>query len=537
MAEYTTDKQQNYGWGLTFDMSAKAPAISKRIWTSYADALEYINNVNDTAIAGLQLSVIGDSDPKKNGIYFVEKIGTGSNDGILRKVGDDVKVSLQADNYSAALLLATSDNIGQIIYVNNEEAVEGGEPYTAGPYIVTGAGTIAKLGTTTATGDIAGDVETLKGSVGDIETNVTNITNDITNINNTLADKADASNVYTKTEADEAISVAISGKADASSVYTKDDVYTKTETDGKIEAAINALPDQAEYTLTKAVSADEGFAGTYQLYKDGVAVGDKINIPLDQVLQSATIEEVTINDNPYAGAVVGDKYIKFIFQNNNTPQYLSVQDLVDVYTAGDYIEISSDNKISVKYDDLKSVLDSVYDVKGAAVDAVAGLGAVDVTEGNYVSGVSVVDGKLVVAEKALPVIDTELSADSVNAVQNKAVYAKFGVLTSLIDVKFKLEIVNELPTSEISTTTIYLVPQGSDNYLEYIYVDSAWKKLGSNDYYSKSEIDAKFNEVNNTLANKADASSVYNKDEVDARFNRIESISNEEIESIINSNA
>ena len=63
---------------------------------------------------------------------------------------------------------ATEKNIGQVFYITT-----GTEEYPAGPYIVTGAGEVAKLGTTTATGDIAGDVSTLKGKVSTLR-NVTN---------------------------------------------------------------------------------------------------------------------------------------------------------------------------------------------------------------------------------------------------------------------------------------------------------------------------------------------------------------------------
>ena len=80
------------------------------------------------------------------------------------KVGSDGSGSITAENYSAAVALATADNIGQLIYVLNEEG-----SYTAGPYVVSGAGAISKLGTTSATGDIEGDVEKLKGDVSTLQ--------------------------------------------------------------------------------------------------------------------------------------------------------------------------------------------------------------------------------------------------------------------------------------------------------------------------------------------------------------------------------
>ena len=72
MAEYKTDKQVNYGFGLSFEATGKAPVVAKRIWGTLADAQAYVDSSTDTAIAGLQLAVIKDTDPSKNGVYFVQ---------------------------------------------------------------------------------------------------------------------------------------------------------------------------------------------------------------------------------------------------------------------------------------------------------------------------------------------------------------------------------------------------------------------------------------------------------------------------------
>lgn len=127
------------------------------------------------------------------------------------------------------------------------------------------------------------------------------------------------------------------------------------------------------YTMEK-VTTEAGFASTYVLKKDNVKVGASINIPLDQVLRGSSIKTITTANSPYTGAKVGDKYVEFLFQNNNTPQYLPVQDLVDVYTADNvYIQVSAANVISVKYDALKTKiqtdLGSVFDPKGAGAAA------------------------------------------------------------------------------------------------------------------------------------------------------------------------
>lgn len=103
MAEYKTQEQVNYGWGLSLNMTGKAPAIAKRIFETLADAQAYADDVNDSAIAGLQLSVINDSDASKNGIYFVKSIGDGVNAAVLEPVKGNVTIeggSVNLDGYA-----------------------------------------------------------------------------------------------------------------------------------------------------------------------------------------------------------------------------------------------------------------------------------------------------------------------------------------------------------------------------------------------------------------------------------------------------
>lgn len=132
----------------------------------------------------------------------------------------------------------------------------------------------------------------------------------------------------------------------------------------------DALP---EYSTEKAPTAS-GFAATYYLTRNGSRIGVPINIPLDQVLRGSSIKTVTTANTPYTGAKVGDKYIEFLFQNNNSPQYLPVQDLVDVYTGDDqYIQVTASNVIKLNYSvlalklaaDMRNTFDQLYDEKGA----------------------------------------------------------------------------------------------------------------------------------------------------------------------------
>lgn len=103
--------------------------------------------------------------------------------------------------------------------------------------------------------------------------------------------------------------------------------------DGKaLSFEIDAL---AEYSLAKQATPETGFAATYQLTKDGVGVGDKINIPKDLVVESGTVKTCEQDDVPVVGYKVGDVYIDLILANADDQHiYIKATDLVDVYTAG-----------------------------------------------------------------------------------------------------------------------------------------------------------------------------------------------------------
>lgn len=85
------------------------------------------------------------------------------------------------------------------------------------------------------------------------------------------------------------------------------------------------------------------------------------------------------------------------------------------------------------------------------------------------------------------------------------------------------QVVSELPTTDISTTTIYLLARPSsssqpDIYDEYLYVNSQWEIIGStstdlSNYYTKSEVDTKLGgmslSVVTALPETPDANTIY----------------------------
>lgn len=119
MAEYKTGVQVNYGFGLSFEASGKAPVIAKRIWETLADAQAYVDSATDTAIAGLQLTVINDTDASKNGVYFVKE-AAGENG---KTVGVLVKLAQGAD--TSSLQTQVTANKQAIDKLNGDEGATG----------------------------------------------------------------------------------------------------------------------------------------------------------------------------------------------------------------------------------------------------------------------------------------------------------------------------------------------------------------------------------------------------------------------------
>ena len=119
------------------------------------------------------------------------------------------------------------------------------------------------------------------------------------------------------------------------------------------------IPAAVQYKIAEQSVAETGYLKTYTLqantgaggaYED-VTGAAKINIPKDFLVKSVTLETCATADVPVAGYVPGDKYIDFVINTvdddeTGTHIYLLVSDLIDVYTAGNGIDITT-GEISV----------------------------------------------------------------------------------------------------------------------------------------------------------------------------------------------
>lgn len=289
------------------------PLDGTSIYNSYAEAEAYARE-NAKAYPGQIISVVTDTEVK---VYKI-------NNGKLEELG---KGSLVTDQNPKTL--ATADNIGQIIYLTTQ-VIDGEDTYSSGPYIVSGDGTVSKIGTTSASGDIAADVAALQGKVGTLES--------------TVGKKG-------------------SGSDNPSTGLIKDVEDLKSE-DTKLAGQINILSEKVNnIKVEKAPTAENGFAATYK-FTDAAGKEVNINIPKDQFLKSVTY----VADKP-AEAEGNSADIEFPalrfewqFADKTITQavtYVSVKSLIDNYGIKEgelYLDKDKSNNFYIKFDALKTAI-------------------------------------------------------------------------------------------------------------------------------------------------------------------------------------
>ena len=101
-------------WGLTLKMSGKAPEVAKRIFDTYEHMMYYVNDYNDSCVAGATLKVIADGD--NNGVYFVTVIGT--NAPVKNEDG-----SIKVDDKGNPVLSNTFANDGEVVKLGKDSDV------------------------------------------------------------------------------------------------------------------------------------------------------------------------------------------------------------------------------------------------------------------------------------------------------------------------------------------------------------------------------------------------------------------------------
>lgn len=391
MASYTKQYNALLDWAKPFERKMPYPLDSTSIFSSYADAVKYASGdgtdsgkLGGAAYVGQIITVYEDSKVK---VYTIQE------DRTLKAVGSGAE-SLTVDTYSQ-LGEISEPVLGQIVKVTTKEG-----DYLAGLYIYNGT-SFDRLGTST------GNTDEIAGLKSDIETIENNISSIKTDIYNTDAEGNPVLDVYTKSEADnalntalndyvengtltttlegyatnDALSAGLASKADASSFETFQSTVSSTYatkqelTDGlagKSDSTHNHDSDYAPlgefnsyketvdnigtYTIEKA--ADSGdYSAVYQLYNvkgaDKTPVGAAINIPKDMVVSSG--EVVDLADGEVEGLEAGT-YIKLTLANaTNDVLYIPATKLVDTYSGSTYINVEG-YTISLNFESLAPAL-------------------------------------------------------------------------------------------------------------------------------------------------------------------------------------
>ena len=213
------------------------------------------------------------------------------------------------------------------------------------------AGTLIKLASTTASGDLAADVATLQGQVADLISKVGTAAQ---------GESTPATGLYALIDEVKALaegkvasvgatdtSVVVGGTATAPTIQ----VQISKDSDNALSLATDGLkvvvPDvtHPEYTIVEdKTSAD--YSAVYHLTKDGVNVGAAINIPKDMVVKSGTVET-----NP-AGKPAGTYLVLTLANATEDKIYINVGDLIEYVTAGDspdgmvIVSVSDDHKVT-----------------------------------------------------------------------------------------------------------------------------------------------------------------------------------------------
>lgn len=118
-----------------------------------------------------------------------------------------------------------------------------------------------------------------------------------------------------------------------------------------VEAALEELYSQAgagsKVTVETPEVTEEDVLKVYTIKQGGNVVGT-INIPKDLVVESGSVVKGTWDGNTFTEGAGSGTALKLVIANQKNPVYINTLDLVKDHTAGDGINISDTNVVSIK---------------------------------------------------------------------------------------------------------------------------------------------------------------------------------------------
>ena len=224
--------------------------------------------------------------------------------------------------------------VGQIITLVDEANK------TCEAYMISNeAGTLVKLASTTASGDLAADVATLQSQVADL----------ISKVGKAAEGEVAATGLYALIDEVKALA---EGKVASVGATDKSITVGGTATAPTVKVAISAdegnalslaadglkvtIPEVTvpEYSMKKLDAATAGMSASYQLTKDGTGIGAVIDIPKDMMVKSGSVQTYEAGSLP-AGVTEPGTYIVLVLNDTaETKLYINVGNLIEYVTSG-----------------------------------------------------------------------------------------------------------------------------------------------------------------------------------------------------------
>lgn len=117
----------------------------------------------------------------------------------------------------------------------------------------------------------------------------------------------------------------------------------------ELESITNNLLDSMQVSVEVEAESESNILNVYNIIQNNEIVGS-ISIPKDLVIERGSIVNGTWNGAEFTEGQGSDKALKLIINNQSDPVYINVTDLSEVYTAGNGIDVSNLNSISIKID-------------------------------------------------------------------------------------------------------------------------------------------------------------------------------------------
>lgn len=204
------------------------------------------------------------------------------------------------------------------------------------------------------------------------------------------------------------------------------ELYPAGTAQGTLEAIardLNTLESESVVTVEKQSTAETGYFATYVVKQNNAQVGEKINIPKDYLVKSATVETVETQDVPYQGAEVGDKYIDFVVnvyegQGIESHIYIPVDDLMAAISGGT-TTVANEYELQVSVDShnvITATLNNIYAQKVQYVPT---------SQTTVLTNVTTVKGALDAIDTLIQGMDADLDASG--TAQHSGVFVMNGV--------------------------------------------------------------------------------------------------------------